>query len=143
MGKKKGASKTTLEQESNVPPILEIGYSDPLFSMAAHPTKPIIMAGLATGHLFCHSYDAESLEEKVQAAREKLQDSGKKDKISQISQLKKAWWKVVPDHLNIDGADGITTNWKTKRHKGSCRSVIFDINESSVGESIYSVGKDQ
>lgn len=143
MAKKKSASvKEALQNESNVPPILEVAYSDPLFSVAAHPTKPIVLAGLGTGHLFCHSYDAESLEEKVRAARERLQDKGKDENLLVISQLKKKWWTAVSDHQSIDGTNGITTNWKTKRHKGSCRSVIFDINESSVGEYVYSVGKD-
>lgn len=143
MAKKKSATvKEALDNESNVPPILEVAYSDPLFSVAAHPTKPIVLAGLGTGHLFCHSYDAESLEEKLQAAREQAQDKSKNVKLSVVSQLKKKWWTAVADHQSIDGSNGITTNWKTKRHKGSCRSVIFDINEGSVGDYVYSVGKD-
>lgn len=141
MVKKKTNFADALELESKVAPILDITYSDPLFSFAAHPTRPIIVAGLATGHLYSHSYNAEELEDKVAAAREKTE--GKKaGKPSAISQLKNKWWTVEPDHANILGNNGVTANWKTKRHKGSCRSVVFDVLEGSAGDHIYSVGTD-
>lgn len=144
MARKKNASNSAsaLELESTIPPIVEVNYVDPLFTVAAHPTKPILMAGLGTGHLFSHSYNAENLEETMQAAREKaeLKEKGS-DKIS-ISSLKKKWWKVFPNNQDIPDSGDFVTNWKTKRHKGSCRSVIFDILEKSAGDYIYSVGTD-
>lgn len=149
MGKKKskGLSSANNALESSVSPMLEINFSDPLFSIAAHPTRPIIVSGLATGGLYCNTYDAEKLEESQEMGRIRMIEETKKKegrhvKLSSVSSLNKKWWKVVNDHTNIEGNDGIVTNWKTKRHKGSCRSVIFDPLESSIGENIYTVGTD-
>lgn len=151
MGRKKSNSANAAsELESKISPILEVHYKDPLFSLAAHPTKPILLSGLATGHLYCHSYDGEKLEEAQSEMREKLslleKEAFQKGKIAEIvrsvSQLKKKWWATVEDHTNVTETDYVVENWKTKRHKGSCRSVIFDPLELTVGENIYSVGKD-
>ena len=71
MGKKKSNSSNAAQiLESSVSPILEINYNDPLFTAASHPTKPILLSGLATGHVYCNSYDAEKLEELTQSKRE-------------------------------------------------------------------------
>lgn len=142
MARKKTANTTSaLEMESSVPPIVEINYVDPLFTVAAHPIKPIIMAGLGTGHLYCHSYNAESLEETVQNEREKAELKEKNSTKVSISSIKKKWW-ISMDSLDLGSTGDFSTNWKTKRHKGSCRSVIFDILENSTGDFIYSVGTD-
>lgn len=143
MAKKKSAAslKSALDLESTVPPIVEVNYLDPLFSVAAHPTKPILVSGLGTGHLYCHSYNAENLEEETQKAREIFELQEKKAEWS-VSSLKKKWWEIYPDHLSLPSSGDFTTNWKTKRHKGSCRSVIFDVLENSAGDFIYSVGTD-
>lgn len=145
--KSKGLSSAHSALESSVSPILEVNFTDPLFSIAAHPTRPIIVSGLATGGLYCNTYDPEKLEESQEKERIRIIEEIKKKegrhvKLSSVSSLNKKWWKIVDDHTNIEGNDGIVTNWKTKRHKGSCRSVIFDPLESSIGENIYSVGTD-
>lgn len=150
MGKRKSNSANAARVlESTVSPILEINYSDPLFSMAAHPTKPILLSGLATGHVYCTKYDSEALEEAQTAKREEIstleREAFKKGKIAavnkSVSQTKKKWWTVIEDNSNINNAN-VVNLWKTKRHKGSCRSVLFDPLESSVGESIFTVGTD-
>lgn len=140
--KKSNSLEAALELESGVSPIVEVAFTDPLFSLAAHPTKPILLSGLGTGHLYCHSYDAEMLESAASAAKEKLELTEKGVAKRLVSQLQKKWWKIVEDHKEIPVGSGVTTNWKTKRHKGSCRSVIFDVLENSVGELLYSVGTD-
>lgn len=142
MARKKAAtSSSALEKESFVPPIAEINYVDPLFTVAAHPTKPIMMAGLGTGHLFCHSYDADQLEESLQEEKEKGELNEKDSTKAPVSSIKKKWWPVM-DSLAISSTGDISTNWSTKRHKGSCRSVIFDILGGSTGDFVYSVGTD-
>lgn len=150
MGKKKSnAANAARIMESKVSPILEINYPDPLFSVAAHPTRPIIAQGLATGHVFCTEYDAEKLEEKQQQTRDNYvreqQEAFKKGKISSViksvSQLSHKWWSVIDDISSINDPL-VKTLWKTKRHKGSCRSIIFDPLESSLGENIYTAGTD-
>lgn len=123
--------------ESKSPPILQINYNEPLFSSAAHPTEPLLVSGLATGHVFCHRYDDEALEESLWSAKSAFNRINKED--FTISQLKKKWWTEV-DHS--DSNSTVDVVWKTRRHQGSCRSVIFDCREDVVGESIFSVGTD-
>lgn len=137
MARKSKSKPTGPSEESKVPPILAINYEEPLFSVAAHPTRPIMISGLATGHLYCHSYDAEALENSLARKKEKY---GKliKDETS-ISKLAKVWWSEVDCK---DSSDDVKMNWKTKRHKGSCRSVVFEVQENCVGEFLYSGGTD-
>mmetsp|Transcript_8320 Transcript_8320/g.10372 ORF Transcript_8320/g.10372 Transcript_8320/m.10372 type:complete len:569 (+) Transcript_8320:35-1741(+) len=152
MAKKKKSNATNAARllESSVSPIVEIKYPEPLFTVAAHPTKPILLSGLATGHIYCSSYDADKLEESQSMKREKLslleKEAFKTGKIANInksvSQLKQKWWTVIEDNTEIPDGLHIVNNWKTKRHKGSCRSAIFDPLENSLGENIYSVGTD-
>ncbi|RCK63049.1 WD repeat-containing protein JIP5 [Candida viswanathii] len=152
MAKKKSNSTNAAQVlESSVSPILEVNYADPLFTAAAHPTKPILISGQVTGHVYCNTYDAEKLEEQTRAKREEYNQLEKeaysKGKIphvnKSVSQLKSKWWTVILDNSEIpkDG-DLITTNWKTKRHKGACRHAIFEPLENSVGEFIYTCGTD-
>lgn len=142
MARKKTANTlSALEKESSVSPIVEINYVNPLFTVAAHPTKPILMTGFGTGHLFCHSYNADSLEQSLQDEREKAELNERDYTKTSISSVKKKWWKVL-DSLEISSTGDFSTNWSTKRHKGSCRSVIFDILGNSTGDFVYSVGTD-
>lgn len=152
MAKKKKSNATNAARllESSISPIVEIKYPEPLFTIAAHPTKPILLSGLATGHIYCSTYDADILEEAQSTKREKLslleKEAFKTGKIAHInrsvSQLKQKWWTVIEDNADIPDGSNIVNNWKTKRHKGSCRSAIFDPLENSLGENIYSVGTD-
>lgn len=133
MAKKAKKDGRSVEPTGN--PILEVKYNDPLFSIAAHPTEPIFVSGLATGHVFCNRYDAERLEERMQA----IKDEQKKKSKTSVKTTNAAWWTQVED---ITNTDEIVTCWKTKRHKGSCRLVLFDPIESSVGKHLFTVGKD-
>ncbi|CUM52645.1 unnamed protein product [Debaryomyces tyrocola] len=152
MAKKKKSNATNAARllESSVSPIVELKYPEPLFTIAAHPTKPILLSGLATGHIYCSTYDADILEEAQSTKRERLslleKEAFKTGKIAHInrsvSQLKQKWWTVIEDNTDIPDGSNIVNNWKTKRHKGSCRSAIFDPLENSLGENIYSVGTD-
>ncbi|OBA23914.1 WD repeat-containing protein JIP5 [Metschnikowia bicuspidata var. bicuspidata NRRL YB-4993] len=141
MGKNSRVTNSFSENESHTPPILEIGFSDPLFSVAAHPTRPITISGLGTGHVFCHTYNPEVLENSLAAKRSSFLKKEKIDKV-QLSLLKKKWWRTEADHANIVSDESIGVSWKTKRHKGSCRSVMFDILEGSAGENVFTVGSD-
>lgn len=139
-GRKSQSTYASLESESKVAPILEMGFGDPLFSLATHPTKPILISGLATGHLFCHSYDPQRLTERLASKRQDFKRTERKD--IRISQLKEKWWSVVNRHDEPEEDSGVSIAWKTKRHKGSCRSLLFDAREGQVGELLYSVGTD-
>ncbi|KAI3405270.2 JIP5 [Candida oxycetoniae] len=154
MGKKRKSSSAGAAQalESSVAPILEINYTEPLFTVAAHPSKPILISGLATGHLYCNSYDGEKLQEIEQTNRAKqvkLQkqaySSGKASHVvnKSVSQSKTKWWTTIENNTDIanDGIE-VKTNWKTKRHKGSCRHAIFDPRVDKLGEFVYTCGTD-
>lgn len=150
MPRKKSSSASAARLlESDVPPILEINYKDPLFAAALHPTRPIFATGTATGYVHCFQYDLENLEESQLIERNKLNEiqknAFKKGESSaantSVSQLKK-WWPVVEDYDQIPENSFLTCSWKTKRHKGSCRALLFDPLENSAGEHIYSVGTD-
>ncbi|KAG5421305.1 JIP5 [Candida metapsilosis] len=153
MGKKKSNSaKAAQLMESSVAPILEIKYKDPLFSVAAHPTRPIFISGLATGRVLCNTYDAIKLEEAMEANREEVAKLDKRayaeGKIphvtKSVSQSKNKFWTFVKDFPDADSTveSNTTTNWQTKRHKGSCRHVIFDPRNDCLGEFVYTCGSD-
>ncbi|KAI3319298.1 WD repeat domain-containing protein jip5 [Xylariaceae sp. AK1471] len=81
-----------------------------LFSQALHPTEPLLGVGLATGHVQCF---------RLPAADKSSEDD------ADVSVLS-------------DGKSTIDTAWRTRRHKGSCRSLVF----SHDGSSLYSAGTD-
>ncbi|KAI0099997.1 WD repeat domain-containing protein jip5 [Hypoxylon sp. NC0597] len=81
-----------------------------LFSQALHPTEPLLGVGLSTGHVQCFRLPAA----------ERL---GEDD--ADVSVLS-------------DGKGTIDTIWRTRRHKGSCRTLAF----SNDGSALYSAGTD-
>ncbi|KAH3666992.1 hypothetical protein WICMUC_005339 [Wickerhamomyces mucosus] len=138
MGKKAKRNKGNNVEilQSDVVPLLELKYGAPLFSFAAHPTKPIIASGLANGYVFVTQYDPALLSIFSYDQKEKLAQLGEND-TKEKKKLK--IWKVEeiskdhePDQKTIDHL------WKTKRHKGSVRSLCFNAS----GDEIFSVGSD-
>lgn len=127
MGKKSKTRQVNHELDSSVSPILELEFDEPIFTTAAHPSKNLILTGLATGHLYMSSYQGEALEDAVETRR---------STIKQGTKLKKTWTRFNVKDLD---EDLVKVQWKTKRHKGSCRSVAFD----STGDNIYTVGTDK
>ncbi|GAV53546.1 hypothetical protein ZYGR_0AK00480 [Zygosaccharomyces rouxii] len=105
-------------------PLLELRYGEPLFQMACHPTRPLIYSGLATGHLYCHEYEASKLEKFLQERK------------SQGKEINSKPWLQV-DAESAD-ASGIRILWKTRRHRGSVRCICLDAE----GEYVFSVGID-
>ncbi|KAF2969700.1 hypothetical protein GQX73_g3939 [Xylaria multiplex] len=81
-----------------------------LFTQAVHPTEPLLGVGLATGHVQCFRLPS------TENASEEDAD------VSVLS----------------DGKSTIDTVWRTRRHKGSCRTLVF----SHDGSSLYSAGTD-
>lgn len=70
-----------------------------LFCQAVHPTEPLLAVGLSTGHVQCF---------RLPAADKSGEDSDSAD-ASVLS----------------DGKGTIDTVWRTRRHKGSCRTLAF------------------
>ncbi|KAI0011877.1 WD40 repeat-like protein [Xylariaceae sp. FL0662B] len=81
-----------------------------LFTQVLHPTEPLLGVGLSTGHVQCF---------RLPAADRLSEDD------ADVSVLS-------------DGRATIDTVWRTKRHKGSCRSLAF----SNDGSALYSAGTD-
>ncbi|AEY96722.1 FAEL261Cp [Eremothecium gossypii FDAG1] len=128
MGKKKNSKAYSEEVTDTTRPLLEFRYGNPLFAIACHPEQSVIVSGLATGHMFCHKYNAAELKE-AQLKRLRKHDAGSKDD-------RKKLWEVV----EVPGVEtsGVSLLWTTKRHKGSVRCICFDAD----GTHIYSVGTD-
>jgi hypothetical protein len=82
-----------------------------LFSQAIHPEEPVVSVGLASGH--------------VQTFRLPSEDSDEEDYAASNSSAR-------------NGKGHIDTMWKTRRHKGSCRTLGF----STDGQTLYSAGTD-
>lgn len=112
---------------NDVPPFLEVQYEDPLFTFACHPTEPLILSGLATGHVFLQKYDPTQLAEQYEKVlEERAQLEGKK---------KKVIWSTEKAQ---DPANYLVTSWKTKRHKQSCRIALME----GQGDLVYTIGND-
>ncbi|KAF2089201.1 hypothetical protein K490DRAFT_38934 [Saccharata proteae CBS 121410] len=89
--------------------VCNLPLSSDLFTQAIHPSEPLVAVGLSGGH--------------VETFR-------------------------LPPVADDDGSDAdaaaengfgqIETSWRTRRHKGSCRSLAFSID----GETLYSTGTD-
>ncbi|KAF2476782.1 WD domain-containing protein [Lindgomyces ingoldianus] len=91
--------------------VCTIPLSHDLFAQAIHPTEPIVSVGLASGHVYTYRLPA-----------------GASDDNSD------------PDATlaSENGFGHIETAWKTRRHKGSCRTLGFDVD----GTQLYSAGTD-
>lgn len=141
--KKKTKQKKNVDSLSQ--PILEIDYEDPLFVSVCHPTKPILITGTATGHIYCNNYDSIKLEDyringKPNCSQLK-NDLKLKEDVNTISSENR-WYRFSVENQAVYN-DYISLNWKTKRHKGSCRNCIFENLNGSIGEKIYSLGSDK
>lgn len=73
-----------------------------IFTQALHPTEPLLSVGLASGHVECF---------RLPAADKSDDGDGDGDD--------------VDTSVLSDGRGTIDTVWRTRRHKGSCRSLAF------------------
>ncbi|KAH7342317.1 WD repeat-containing protein jip5 [Rhexocercosporidium sp. MPI-PUGE-AT-0058] len=86
--------------------------SSELFAQALHPTEPILAVGLSGGHV-------EAFRLPVIASTSSDDDDADTSVLS-------------------TGTSTIDTEWRTRRHKGSCRTLAY----SGDGEVLYSAGTD-
>lgn len=129
MGKKTKSKKGAVaELPCFGEPLAELRFTEPLFQMALHPSKPILFSGLATGYVYCHSYDAGKLQETLKENKKRVHGSEGEEK---------PFWSSI-DVEKQESTDAITLLWKTRRHKGSVRCLCLDPE----GKFIYSVGTD-
>ena len=93
--------------------VCTLPLSADLFAQAIHPSEPIISVGLSTGHVQTFRLPPEEEEEHSD------------DEQASVSSSR-------------NGKGHIDTMWRTRRHKGSCRTLTFGID----GEMLYSAGTD-
>ncbi|CAL3970363.1 unnamed protein product [Diplocarpon coronariae] len=87
--------------------------SSDLFAQVIHPTEPILAVGLSGGHVQSFKLPA------VASSSDEEEEDANASVIS-------------------SGTGTIDTEWKTRRHKGSCRTLAY----SGDGEILYSAGTD-
>ncbi|KAL4804828.1 WD repeat-containing protein jip5 [Aspergillus unguis] len=92
--------------------VCTLPLSADLFAQAIHPSEPVISVGLASGHVQTFRLPAEE------------EDDSDDDQASVSS--------------SRNGKGHIDTVWKTRRHKGSCRTLTFGVD----GQTLYSAGTD-
>ncbi|KAI1157396.1 WD repeat domain-containing protein jip5 [Nemania serpens] len=90
-----------------------------LFAQALHPSEPLLGVGLATGHVQCFRLPTPA---PSAAADDDDDDDAAHASVSVLS----------------DGKSTVDTAWRTRRHRGSCRSLVFGHD----GHSLYSAGTD-
>lgn len=85
-----------------------------LFSLALHPSRPLLAAGLSSGHLHTYTwpYSGDSDD------REDDDDSDDDDDDDGDGDY-------VEGNTKKEEDGGFKIAWKTMRHKGSCRCVTF------------------
>lgn len=130
MGKKRSRNGVQTIPASKAYPILEVDYSasDPLFTASFHPATKLFATGSSQGQVVVFKYDPEKLEN----ARIPSDVPSDLPDCTSIG--------VYGDEIDLADveSDDFEISWKTKRHNGSCRDVIFD----STGDFLYSAGKD-
>ncbi|KAL4990231.1 WD repeat-containing protein jip5 [Aspergillus falconensis] len=92
--------------------VCTLPLSADLFAQAIHPSEPVISVGLSTGHVQTFRLPAE-------------EEENSDDEQASVSSSR-------------NGKGHIDTMWRTRRHKGSCRTLTFGID----GEMLYSAGTD-
>lgn len=90
--------------------ICAIPFDHDLFTQAIHASEPIVSVGLASGHVHTYRLPAGASD-----------DSDNDETLA-----------------SQNGFGHIETTWKTRRHKGSCRSLAFSVD----GAQLFSAGTD-
>ncbi|KAL1305646.1 hypothetical protein AAFC00_007240 [Neodothiora populina] len=91
--------------------------SSELFSHAIHPNEPVLAVGLSSGHVASLRLPAEPHEPGADDDDDDEDDE---------------------DSSSPNGLGYIDTAWRTRRHKGSCRSLAF----AHDGTALFSAGTD-
>ena len=85
--------------------------SSDLIAQAVHPTVPLVAVGLSAGHVVT-----------IRLPPLAGSDDGSDD----------------DTNASVNGLGQIETTWRTKRHKGSCRSLAYTVD----GTVLFSTGTD-
>ena len=128
--------------------ICSLPLSSDLLSQAIHPTLPIFSVGLASGHVQLYRLPSSHFHlpeghlnhaatEAAHSTRETAPTLPHSRFWSQASPLTQpsSTKETAPSST---GSGTIDTVWRTRRHKGSCRTLAF----STDGSTLFSAGTD-
>jgi len=96
-----------------------------LFAQAISPTEPLLAIGLSTGHVQAFKLPPDPSTPTSASPGDSDDERTLQETARQVSAAE-------------SGRGLIDTAWRTRRHKGSCRTVGF----SSDGSTVYSAGSD-
>jgi len=96
-----------------------------LFAQAISPTEPLLAIGLSTGHVQAFKLPPDPSTPNSASPGEDDDESTLQEIARQVSAAE-------------SGRGLVATAWRTRRHKGSCRTVGF----GSDGSALYSAGSD-
>ena len=103
--------------------VCTLPLSADLFAQALHPSEPVLSVGLSTGHVQTYRLPSDDHDSDADADNDDEEDN---DRAS------------VSTSSSRNGKGHIDTAWRTRRHKGSCRTLTFGVD----GEELYSAGTD-
>lgn len=93
--------------------LCQLPLSSELFAQAIHPNEPVVAVGMSSGHVQSFRLPADEEDE--------ADDSDDEGNTSV--------------HSNAVGT--IETQWRTKRHKGSCRSLSYSLDGESTSHTKF------
>jgi WD repeat-containing protein 55 len=112
--------------------VCNIPLTSDLFAQAIHPNEPLVAVGLLSGHV--QMLRLPSVGDNAELASPKLV---KKTNVHTADSLKSK--SLLRRSSGNDAGIGmVDTQWRTKRHKTSCRALCF----SPDGLELYSAGGD-
>lgn len=91
--------------------LCQLPLSDELFTQAIHPNEPVVAVGLSSGHVQSFRLPADEEDEADDS------DDG------------------AGTSVRSNPVGTIDTMWRTRRHKGSCRSVGYSLDGESMSLS--------
>ncbi|KIV94178.1 hypothetical protein PV10_01967 [Exophiala mesophila] len=106
-----------------------------LFCQVLHPSEPLFLSGLASGHVHAYRLPTDSdVEDEQPSATQTTNNINGTGSVPVLSSLRRSSSASASE----SGLGSIDTLWKTKRHKGSCRCLTL----SHDGQIGYSAGTD-
>lgn len=120
--------------------ICTVPLQSDVFAQVIHPSEPLFLIGLSSGHVQAYKLptDTDSLDDDSDdgsASPVKVADAPNGNGFGHMtSSLRRS----STTSLSESGLGSIDTFWKTRRHKGSCRTLAFNHD----GDICYSAGSD-
>lgn len=118
-----------------------------IFTQAIHPTLPILSVGLSSGHIQTYRLPSELAPTPTLTTPPTANNTTKPQPSTPSLSSTNGTTSAPPSALTPPhtsrrtsgaGFDIIETLWRTRRHKGSCRSLVYSLD----GYTLFSAGSD-